>query len=380
MGRYIFLFGKLRKVVEVNGEEGVWFTFRGGKRVFKPLRVLLKLRVSQPAEPSPSLVRRWESIVRAAGLPGAVRMLKRNYPASVWEEVRGALKAWLKGNEPQHLERYIKGERGNVLTQGLLSELQALSQAVHRLEGRSISVYRGLSIDQAIQLRRARSVEITRSLSSFSESREVARHFAGPTGLIVSGVVPVSKMRFSWRVLKELFHGDYRRMILKERELVLRQLRLPLSSLQYPRRIPLGTATFGQQSFHFVRNLRSLDDYFSTITKEYSSWGQLVDDCDYVCVWGFKESGMAVLSIVPKRSWKRFVEDYASLLYPDLVEFGRRAPRVDLTQNRCLYYVYLKDAFVPPPSEPFFKVARRYRLRGGTIGRFEVRVLKYFKD
>ena len=380
MGRYIFLFGKLRKVVEVNGEEGVWFTFRGGKRVFKPLRVLLKLHVSQPAEPSPSLVRRWESIVRVAGLPGAVRMLRRNYPASVWEEVRGALKTWLEGNEPWHLERYVKGERGNVLTQGLLSELQALSQAVHRLEGRSVSVYRGLSVDQAMQLRRARNVEITRSLSSFSESRGVARRFAGPTGLIVSGVVPVSKVRFSWKVLKELFYGDYRRTILEEQELVLRQLRLPLSSLQHPRRIPLGAATFGRQSIYFVKNLRSLDDYFGTITKEYSSWGQLMDDCDYVCVWGFEKSGAVVLSVVPKRSWKRFVEDYASSLCPDLVEFSKRAPKVDLTQNRCLYYVYLKDAFVLPPGEPFFKVVRRHRLKGSTIGWFEIKVLKYFKD
>ena len=140
MGRYIFLFGKLRKVVEVNGEEGVWFTFRGGKRVFKTLRVLLKLRISKPTESSPSLVRRWETIVRVAGLPGAVRMLKRNYPASAWREVESVLGTWLDGGKPRLVMEYVEGKRGNVLTQGLLCELQALSQAVYRLEGKRLSL------------------------------------------------------------------------------------------------------------------------------------------------------------------------------------------------------------------------------------------------
>ena len=194
----------------------------------------------------------------------------------------------------------------------------------------------------------------------------------------VSDAVPVPKVRFSWRVLKEVFRSnrDFYDVIVKEQEVTLGRVQLPLGSLRHPKRIPLAWVIFErQQPTYFVKSLRSLDDYFATVSKEYSSWGQLVNSCDYVCQWSW-EGETAILKIVPIRDWQRFVEDYAKSLCPDLLKFYREKPKVELAP--CFGYF---NYFVVPPGEPFFVPVRRHRVkRLGETGWIEVEVLRYFKS
>ena len=220
--------------------------------MFKSLRELLEARFPHEPKPFPSRVEYWSKIIERTGLEKtrwiwdynievrlpcipAFKRLRSQYPKEVLRKADMWFHTWWEGEDINLAREALLGKgklsfRMDPLLHSYLCDLQSLTQAVYRKlfpQGRVV-LYRGVSgeyaIESLLRLVRTRGEINLYPLSSFSESIVAAKRFANSTGYIIRQEVPLSRIKYSWRVVGS---GQEKEVMVNAYPFSLKNVRVP---------------------------------------------------------------------------------------------------------------------------------------------------------
>ena len=381
----IFFLGRLRKVVVFKGEEGIWFTFKGGP-VFKTLKELFEVRFPHEPKPVPSRVEYWTRVIGRTGLKKtrwipdyfgetrlpcipAFKLLRLRYPQYVLREADRWFYEWWNGENINEVRMAFLGKGKRVwsmdpLLYSYLCDLQSLTQAVYRklFPKGKVVLYRGVSgsfaVDTLLNLARSGKSKVQLyPLSSFSESARAAQKFAESTGFIIRQEVPISRIKYSWRVVGM---GEEKEVIAAVPHLTLKDVRSPrrVTSAVIFTRGPLGLEFWKDMKTRSARRLVRIYQTWQKLPHE-ASWDDFRGICDYVHLPRYPSKTGA---LIPFDEWLKFIKAYRG----EKIRFRRIPVRSDIVVP---WYEIREAAGFPKLEEieNYFTTERTVRFRDFTL-------------